>query len=59
MGIANVVANREEVVGWGEPKKLKSVVTYDDGMSPVIDKALINRLKLETTQGSTIPHGWR
>jgi hypothetical protein len=33
VGIANVVGNREEVVGWGEEKKLKSYVTYDDGMS--------------------------
>ncbi|ORY35539.1 hypothetical protein BCR39DRAFT_567933 [Naematelia encephala] len=33
IGIANVVANREEVVGWGETKKLKSVITYDDGSS--------------------------
>lgn len=33
IGIANVVANREQVVGWGETKKLKSVITYDDGRS--------------------------
>ncbi|ODN82335.1 signal sequence binding protein [Cryptococcus wingfieldii CBS 7118] len=33
VGIANVVANREEVVGWGEPKKIKSKITYDDGSS--------------------------
>lgn len=31
VGIANVVSNREEVVGWNEAKKLKSVITYDDG----------------------------
>jgi hypothetical protein len=31
VGIANVVANREEVVGWNEEKKLKTVITYDDG----------------------------
>jgi len=31
--IANVVANREEVVGWNEDKKLKTVITYDDGTS--------------------------
>jgi hypothetical protein len=31
VGIANVVANREEVVGWGEQKKLRSAITYDDG----------------------------
>jgi hypothetical protein len=31
IGIANVVANREEVVGWNEVKKLKSVITFDDG----------------------------
>ncbi len=31
VGIANVVSNREEVVGWGEQKKIKSVITYDDG----------------------------
>ncbi|OCF42192.1 signal sequence binding protein [Kwoniella heveanensis CBS 569] len=31
VGIANVVSNREEVVGWGEPKKIKSKITYDDG----------------------------
>lgn len=31
VGIANIVANREEVVGWGEAKKLKSYTTYDDG----------------------------
>ncbi len=29
--MANVVANREEVVGWGEQKKIKSLITYDDG----------------------------
>lgn len=34
VGIANVVGNREEVVGWGEEKKLKSYVTYDDGTCP-------------------------
>lgn len=33
VGIANVVANREEVVGWNEEKKLKTVITYDDGTS--------------------------
>ncbi|WVQ82331.1 hypothetical protein IAT38_004459 [Cryptococcus sp. DSM 104549] len=33
IGIANVVSNREEVVGWGEAKKLKSKITYDDGSS--------------------------
>ncbi|WVR07516.1 hypothetical protein IAU60_004558 [Kwoniella sp. DSM 27419] len=33
VGIANIVANREEVVGWGETKKLKSKITYDDGSS--------------------------
>lgn len=31
VGIANVVSNREEVVGWSERKKLKSYMTYDDG----------------------------
>ncbi|WVO13483.1 hypothetical protein L204_101103 [Cryptococcus depauperatus] len=31
VGIANVVSNREEVVGWGESKKIKSKITYDDG----------------------------
>lgn len=31
VGIANIVGNREEVVGWGEAKKLKSYITYDDG----------------------------
>lgn len=31
VGIANVVSNREQVVGWGEEKKLRSVITYDDG----------------------------
>lgn len=36
VGIANVVANREEVVGWGEEKKLKSYITYDDGTSQAI-----------------------
>ncbi|WWC63338.1 uncharacterized protein I303_105938 [Kwoniella dejecticola CBS 10117] len=33
VGIANVVSNREEVVGWGESKKIKSKITYDDGSS--------------------------
>ncbi|WRT68442.1 uncharacterized protein IL334_005418 [Kwoniella shivajii] len=33
VGIANVVANREEVVGWGEEKRIKSKITYDDGSS--------------------------
>ncbi|KAL7422736.1 vacuolar protein sorting/targeting protein PEP1 [Cryptotrichosporon argae] len=31
VGIANIVSNREEVVGWGEPKKIRTVITYDDG----------------------------
>ena len=31
VGIANVVSNREEVVGWGAGKNIKSVITYDDG----------------------------
>lgn len=31
VGIANIVSNREEVVGWGEAKKLRSMITYDDG----------------------------
>jgi len=26
-----MVSNREEVVGWGEQKKIRSVITYDDG----------------------------
>ncbi|KAJ9098981.1 hypothetical protein QFC20_005799 [Naganishia adeliensis] len=33
VGLANVVANREEVVGWGEEKKLRSLMTFDDGSS--------------------------
>lgn len=33
VGIANVVSNREQVVGWGEAKKIKSKITYDDGSS--------------------------
>ena len=33
VAISNTVANREKVVGWNEPKKLKSVITYDDGSS--------------------------
>ncbi|WVW85580.1 hypothetical protein I302_107618 [Kwoniella bestiolae CBS 10118] len=33
VGIANVVSNREEVVGWGEAKKIKTKITYDDGSS--------------------------
>lgn len=32
VGIANIVSNREEVVGWGETKKIKSVITFNDGM---------------------------
>lgn len=31
VALANVVANKEEVVNWGEAKKLKSMMTYDDG----------------------------
>jgi hypothetical protein len=31
VGLANVVKNREEVVGWGEEKKLQTLMTYDDG----------------------------
>lgn len=31
VGLANVVMNREEVVGWGEEKKLRSLMTFDDG----------------------------
>ncbi|KIR51702.1 signal sequence binding protein [Cryptococcus gattii Ru294] len=33
VGIANIVSNREQVVGWGEAKKIKSKITYDDGSS--------------------------
>lgn len=33
VGLANVVRNREEVVGWGEEKKLQTLMTYDDGTS--------------------------
>lgn len=32
VGIANVVLNREEVVGRGDAKKLRSMITYDDGL---------------------------
>lgn len=35
VGLGNVVANRQEVVGWGEEKKLKSLMTFDDGESLV------------------------
>ncbi|KAJ6624911.1 Oligoxyloglucan reducing end-specific cellobiohydrolase [Mycena sp. CBHHK59/15] len=31
IGIANVVANAEDVEGRGEPKQLKSLITFDDG----------------------------
>jgi hypothetical protein len=31
VGIANVVDNAEDVDGRGAPKKIKSVITYDDG----------------------------
>lgn len=31
IGIANVVSNREEVVGWGKEKEIKSKITYNDG----------------------------
>lgn len=31
IGIANVVSNREEVVGWGKDKEIKSKVTFNDG----------------------------
>jgi hypothetical protein len=31
IGIANVVSNREEVVGWGKDKEIKSQITYNDG----------------------------
>ncbi|KAL7415743.1 hypothetical protein BDY24DRAFT_337902 [Mrakia frigida] len=31
IGVANQVANREEVVGWGKEKQIRSVITYDDG----------------------------
>ncbi|KAE9387475.1 Oligoxyloglucan reducing end-specific cellobiohydrolase [Gymnopus androsaceus JB14] len=33
VGIANVVANAEQVEGRGAPKLLKSVITFDDGSS--------------------------
>ncbi|KIK54103.1 hypothetical protein GYMLUDRAFT_232409 [Collybiopsis luxurians FD-317 M1] len=33
VGIANVVANAEEVEGRGAPKLLKSLITFDDGSS--------------------------
>lgn len=31
VAIANTVRNREGVVGWGEEKRLQTVMTYDDG----------------------------
>ncbi len=31
VALANIVKNREEVVGWNEEKKLKTMMTYDDG----------------------------
>lgn len=31
VGIANMVANREEVVGWSKDKELRSKITWDDG----------------------------
>lgn len=31
VGLANVVRNREEVVGWGEEKRLQTLMTFDDG----------------------------
>jgi hypothetical protein len=46
-----VVANREEVVGWNEEKKLKTVITYDDGTSLRNDE-LIGRFELETHEAS-------
>lgn len=33
IGIANMVSNREEVVGWGKDKELQSRITWDDGAS--------------------------
>ncbi|KAJ7493393.1 vacuolar protein sorting/targeting protein 10 [Mycena galericulata] len=33
IGIANVVMNAEDVEGRGQPKQLKSVITFDDGSS--------------------------
>ncbi len=44
VALANVVANREEVVGWGEPKKLRSMMTYDDGSTWKPLKAPATRL---------------
>jgi hypothetical protein len=46
-----VVANREEVVGWNEEKKLKTVITYDDGTSLRNDE-LIGRFELETYEAT-------
>jgi hypothetical protein len=31
IGIANVVRNREEVVGWGKEKEIRSKITYNEG----------------------------
>jgi hypothetical protein len=39
VGLANVVRNREEVVGWGEEKRLQTVMTFDDGTSRSISGA--------------------
>lgn len=33
VGVANQVANREEVVGWGKDKQIRSLITFDDGTS--------------------------
>jgi hypothetical protein len=33
VGVANIVGNREEVVGWGKPKEIQSRITWDDGAS--------------------------
>lgn len=38
IGVANLVDNREEVVGWGKDKQLRSVITFNDGQ-PILSSS--------------------
>ena len=39
IGVANQVSNREEVIGWGKEKEIRSLITYDDGQSRQTNEA--------------------
>lgn len=58
VALANIVKNREEVAGWNEVKKLKTMMTYDDGMFGLgvfFDRSLSRSLPFLPLTGSS----WR